>query len=111
MKFWALSAYNIWLLDFHQVESLDIKDFDIIFSDEQKLRSCESSSAGIETSGSGLFNASPISNKGLSGVNQSNFVALGVVESAYQVDQRKIMVEVQKEETVSSTGPVRDTNY
>lgn len=103
------SAYNIWLLDFHQVESFDIKDFDIILPDGQKSRPCESSSADTEASGSGLFNANPISNKGSSVVNRSNSVTLGV-GSAYQVDQRKIMVDVQKEKNVSSTGPAKNTN-
>ncbi|KAL0638816.1 hypothetical protein Q9L58_002045 [Maublancomyces gigas] len=91
------------------VESLDIKDFDIILPDGQKSRPCESSSADTEASGSGLFNANPISNKGSSVVNRSNSVTLGV-GSAYQVDQRKIMVEVQKEKNISSTGPAKNTN-
>lgn len=91
------------------MESLDIKDFDIILPDGQKSRPCESSSADTEASGSGLFNANLISNKGPSGVNRSNSVTLGV-GSAYQVDQHKIMVEVQKEKNVSSTGPAKNIN-
>lgn len=50
-------------LDSNQVESLDIKDFGILFSPKQRLELLESSSAGMKKkSGSNSVNASSASN-------------------------------------------------
>lgn len=76
-------------LDSNQVESLDIKDFGILFSPKQRLELLESSSAGMKkTSGNNSVNASSASNTEL------------LTESA-----PFCVVEMQKNETDSSIEP------
>lgn len=95
-------------MNFHQVESLDIKDFNILFSSEQKLELRDGFSVDTDARGGSPYDAGPSLNEGLGEVNQSNFAALDA-EFASQACQCKMADEIQKKEIVSSTRPVKNT--